>query len=305
MNKNRYFYLVKENQFSKPTIESIVFPGGNNTTSVFVLRDDLVHPFLSGNKWRKLKYNIENFNTSGKKTILTFGGAYSNHLVATATAGKMYNIPILAIIRGEEVENERIHFIKECGTVIHFISRSDYRLKTDANSLRQLFHELIHLKLIADANDIFLIPEGGSNEAAVKGTEEIVADIPNEIDYIITACGSGGTLAGISRKLKSHQRAIGISVLKGGAFLLKEIIKLGGIPEKIDLLTDFHFGGYARSNPELLNFCITFTAETGIPIEPVYTGKVFYAVHHLLQTDLFQNKKIMIVHTGGVFENSK
>lgn len=302
MSKNGYFYRMKEIPFSKPTIESMIFPGGNNSTSIFVLRDDRVHPYLSGNKWRKLKYNITEFKESGKKIIVTFGGAYSNHLVATAAAGKIYHFPVLAIVRGDQVENERLQFIRECGTDLHFISRSNYRLKSDDSYIQQLLSQLIQKKLISDPNEIFLIPEGGSNLAAVKGTEEILDDLPDEIDYIITACGSGGTIAGISRKLKSHQRVFGISVLKGGAFLIEEIKKLGGNTDKINLLTDFHFGGYAKSTPELLEFCNSFSAETGITIEPVYTGKVFFAVRQLLKTNLFQNKKVAIIHTGGIFK---
>jgi 1-aminocyclopropane-1-carboxylate deaminase len=286
-----------ESDFQPSRVDTIQFYGNRE---LFVLRDDLIHPFISGNKWRKLKYTIALLEANKKNCIVTFGGAFSNHLVATAAAGKKFNIKTVGIVRGEEVENERLGFMKKNGMTLHFVSRSDYRRKNEVEFQEELRNELISKNYIKDTDRPEFIPEGGTNVTAVKGTEEIADDIPKDITWIFCAVGTGGTVAGISRKLLNHQRIKAIPVLKNASFLEKEIQNLGGDLLKIDFLYDYHFGGYAKTNSILNNFCKAFTNSYNMPIEPVYTGKVFYAVNDLLEKGFIPEKeKILVVHTGG------
>lgn len=270
----------------------------NNGAAFFVLRDDLIHPVVSGNKWRKLKYNIEAILWNRQDTIITFGGAFSNHLAAVAAAGKIFQLKTIGIVRGEEVVNPRIELMRAHGMLLHFISREEYRNKTDQQMQERLVTELIKKGVLSNDDRFVIIPEGGSNSLAVKGAEEINDDIPEEVDEIFCAVGTGATVAGISRRLRSHQRIKAVAVLKGGQFLEKGIAKLGGDLSKIDLLYDFHFGGYAKSTPELDVFCQRFTSETSIPIEPVYTGKCFFAACQYLEK--FPQKNILCIHSGGL-----
>ncbi len=284
--------------------------------TVFVLRDDLIHPFISGNKWRKLKYNIEEFQKTGKEWLVTFGGAYSNHIVATACAGKEFGIKTIGIIRGEEHDektNPVLRFASECGMKLIFVSRDEYlkmRLEVGSwkpeKSLNDLLNRLSSFQF--PVSNFYLLPEGGSNSLAAKGCEEIIEDIPVDFDYICCACGTGTTLAGIINGLKENQLAIGIAVLKGGEFLADEVKKYSGDKNNFRLLLDYHFGGYAKSTEELDDFCKTFMEKTAIPIEPVYTGKLFFSLYDLAKEDFFsENKTIVVVHTGGVIsfdENS-
>ncbi len=274
-----------------------------------VLREDLLHPYLAGNKWRKLKYNLEDFRNSGKKLILTFGGKFSNHLVACATAGKLRNIPMIAILRGEEkVSNPNLNFLLSCGMNLVTISREDYRLRNNELFLEKLYSRCLseYPQLCADREDIFMIPEGGSNKAGVKGCSEIMGDIPNETTHICVACGTGSTLAGIGRNTLSHQMALGIAVLRGENFLFNTVINHGAIAERTKIYFDYHFGGYAKTTPELTRFCHEFSASTGIPLEPIYTGKLFFAVMDLISKNCFASgSKIVIFHSGGIFDFTK
>jgi 1-aminocyclopropane-1-carboxylate deaminase len=264
---------------------------------VNILRDDLVHPYLSGNKWRKLKYNLSDFRTSGKKTVVTFGGAYSNHLVATAAASKIFSFESIGIVRGEKVSNDYLNFIEGCGMKLLFINRNDYRLKDDPEFVQSFLK-----KSGMNADECFMIPEGGSNEAAVKGVSEIFFDI-GETDFVLCACGTGTTLAGIARTLKPGQKAIGITVLKAPGYIENQVKLFNGNCENVIVFDDYHFGGYAKSNAELEVFCKSFTGHTKIPIEPVYTGKAFYALEDLLKKNYFEKgSRITVVHTGGIFD---
>jgi 1-aminocyclopropane-1-carboxylate deaminase len=276
-----------------------IFTGKN--LRVFVLRDDLIHPFISGNKWRKLKYNIEEFRTKGSKYMVTFGGAFSNHLVATAAAGKEFGFETIGIIRGEELtadSNPVLRFANDCGMKLIFVTREKYKyLRED--------HTMLSSELQIQNSVMNVLPEGGSNELAVKGCMEIVDDIPVEFDFIMCPSGTGATLAGISKNLKEHQQAIGIAVLKGAEFLDVPLKKFTDSGENYRLIHDYHFGGYAKSNLELEQFCLSFHKNTGIPVEPIYTGKLFYALYDLVRTDFFEpGKTIVVVHTGGIFNFS-
>ncbi len=274
-----------------------------------VLREDLSHPFLSGNKWRKLKYNLLDYKNSGKKAILTFGGKYSNHLVACAAAGKILNIPMIGILRGDEwVNNPHQTFLKECGMHLMSLSREEYRLRENPEFLSNLYKRCTteFPELISFPDDIFMIPEGGSNEAGVKGCIEIMKDIPRDSTHILLACGTGSTLAGIAMGCHEKQKAIGISVLKGENFLLDSVIRQGAPVAKTTILFDYHFGGYAKSPEPLKTFCKNFGQESGIPLEPVYTGKLFFASMDLLSKNYFpKGSKIVLIHTGGIFDFEK
>jgi 1-aminocyclopropane-1-carboxylate deaminase len=269
---------------------------------VSVLRDDKVHPFLSGNKWRKLKYNLEDFYNSGKKTVLTFGGAFSNHLVAVAEASKEFNFRAIAVVRGEEIQNPYLDFIRSKGVNILFVSRTDYRRKNNDEFVAQILDMLVENKVVESGEEVFIVPEGGSNTAAVRGTAEIVGDIRENFDWVACACGTGGTIAGISTRLSGKQKALGIPVLKAGGYMMERIKQLGGNPDKVFLNENYHFGGYGRSNKELRDFCHDFTNVSGIPVEPVYTGKLFFAIDDLIKNGYFKKgEKVTVVHTGGIF----
>ena len=270
--------------------------------TVSVLREDLVHPYISGNKWRKLKYNSIDFKSSGKKTLLTFGGAFSNHLIATAAFSSENGINCIGIVRGEEIKNNYLNFIQSNGMKLHFISRSEYRNKNTKEFLTDIINVLIKKKLINDPDEVFILPEGGSNASAVLGASEIMDEIPESIDIIGCACGTGATLAGISKKMRLHQKVLGISVLKANGYFEKEVARLGGNLENIILNYDYHFGGYAKRNKILLDFCDDFKLKTHIPIEPVYTGKLFFAINDLIKNDYFKKgTRVTLIHTGGVF----
>jgi 1-aminocyclopropane-1-carboxylate deaminase len=263
---------------------------------VKILRDDLIHPFVSGNKWRKLKYNIAAFEKSGCRSVVTFGGAYSNHLVATAAASKIFKFDVTGIVRGETVRNSCTDFMTECGMKLHFISRSDYRRKDDPSFINGLLKKI---NPSFHAGDFFIIPEGGANENAVRGAAEISADA-GEFDFIICPCGTGTTLAGLARSLKAGQKAIGISVLKAEGYIENQVLAFNGNLENVVVINDYHFGGYAKTNDILSQFCRDFMQSTGIRTEPVYTGKMFYAFNDLVRKKYFPpGSRITLVHTGG------
>jgi 1-aminocyclopropane-1-carboxylate deaminase len=269
--------------------------------NMYVLRLDLIHPFISGNKWYKLKYNVEEFLRSGKDHLVTFGGAYSNHIVATAAAGKEFGINTIGIIRGEELHpkaNTVLQFASRCGMKLIFVSRPDYRiLKENSDAVAEKVNHALETK----GSKLFILPEGGSNELALTGSTEIVKEIPIDFDYILAACGTGMTLGGIAKSIKPEQKAIGISVLHGEDFLEKNISGWSR-GNNFQIIYDYHFGGYARMNAELKNFCITFSSRHNLPIEPVYTGKLFFGLYDLIRKDFFNHgSTIVAIHSGGIF----
>jgi 1-aminocyclopropane-1-carboxylate deaminase len=258
--------------------------------SLFIKRDDLIHPEISGNKWRKLKYNIEQARTEHKDILLTFGGAYSNHITAAAAAGKYLGFNTIGIIRGEAVLplNKSLQFAKDCGMQFFFVDRATYRNKI-------VCPDALHLNL----ESAYVIPEGGANDLGAKGCAEIADEITTDFDYICCACGTGTTIAGIANNLKAHQKAIGFPVLKNGAFLYDEIRKLSAAD--FQLSTAYHFGGYAKTTPELIQFIKDFYLEYNILLDYVYTGKLLYGIFDLIAKNYFpENSTIIAVHTGGV-----
>lgn len=267
---------------------------------VFIKREDLIHPQVSGNKWRKLKYNLQQAKTEKHTQLLTFGGAYSNHILATAAAGKLAHFETIGVIRGEEhlPLNSTLAFAKSCGMQLHYLDRSTYRQKHLPDIQTQLMDQF---------GSCYIIPEGGSNLWAVKGCSEMVKEIDIPFDYICAACGTGGTLAGIIAGLEGKQNIIGIPVLKGANFLYEEIESLlkqynaSTHFTNWELHLNYHFGGYAKNKPELKQFILDFQQRHHIDIEFVYTAKLFWGIYDLIKNDYFQPEtRIMAIHTGGL-----
>lgn len=266
----------------------------NAINSIAVKRDDLIDPYISGNKWRKLKYILEDVKLKAKTHLVTFGGAYSNHLVATAAAASRNNLKATAFVRGEQVLNEMLLLCRLFDMDLIFVDRESYKNK------HQLF-----LSHFGEDNQAYFIDEGGACKEAVIGCAEIIEELTANYDHIFCAAGTGTTAAGLLRGINKHQlntKLHVIPVLKGGLFIEDEIKQYEGDLSKLELHTDFHFGGYAKTTPELIQFIKDFTAKTGMLIDPVYTAKMFYAIHDLASKNYFEkDAKILAIHTGGLF----
>ncbi|OGT72912.1 MAG: hypothetical protein A3H44_04010 [Gammaproteobacteria bacterium RIFCSPLOWO2_02_FULL_57_10] len=271
--------------------------------SLRMLRLDQVHPLLSGNKWYKLHLNLQAARECGYPTVLSFGGAYSNHLYALAAAGKLFGFRTIGVIRGEILQplNPTLAFAQEQGMELHAVSRTDYRDKTSPEFLAELTERF---------GACHVIPEGGGNEAGVLGCTEIASSLEwsaEAKDRLVTlACGTGATMAGIIAGLTVPCQTTGFSVLKGGEFLQQQVLDFLRTVEAPDpgswhINTQWHFGGYARSTPELLAFIHDFTERTGIPLEPVYTGKMMYGLYAMLAAgEIARGSEIIAIHTGGI-----
>ena len=274
-----------------------------NNIQVFVKREDLLHPHVSGNKFRKLKYNLMAARKADYQTLLTFGGAYSNHIAAVAAAGYEFGFNTIGIIRGEELvdkiyanalHNPTLKQAQQHGMQFKFISRADYRDKTKPEFIEQLKQEF---------GEFYLIPEGGSNTLAVQGCSEILTEEDKQqFDYICCAVGTGGTIAGIIESSSNTQTVLGFPALKGD-FLQAEIEQW--TPKtNWQLISDYHFGGYAKTTPALLNFVQDFKQKTNIEIEPIYTGKMLFGLFDLIDKGYFTaNSQILAIHTGGLQGN--
>ena len=266
-----------------------------NGISLVIKREDLIHPFVSGNKFRKLKYNLLQAKTENQSTLLTFGGAYSNHIAAVAYAGKENGFQTVGIIRGDELadkiaSNPTLKFAQECGMQFEFVSRENYRLKTDFAFLEQLEKKF---------GSFYLIPEGGTNTLAIKGCEEILTQEDGIFDYVACAIGTGGTISGIINSALPHQKILGFSVLKGD--FLQEEIRNFVHKDNWELITDYHFGGYGKVNSDLVDFINRFVEKTKIPLDPVYTGKMVFGIVDLIEKNYFpENATILLIHTGGL-----
>ena len=258
-------------------------------------REDLIHPFVSGNKFRKLKYNLLQAKTENQSTLLTFGGAYSNHIAAVAYAGKENGFQTIGIIRGDELadkiaSNPTLKFAQECGMQFEFVSREDYRLKTEATFLEQLENKF---------GSFYLIPEGGKNALAIKGCEEILTQEDGNFDYVACAIGTGGTISGIINSALPHQKILGFPALKGD--FLQDEIRNFVQNDNWELITDYHFGGYGKVNTVLVDFINRFLEKTKIPLDPVYTGKMVFGIVDLIEKNYFpENATILLIHTGGL-----
>ncbi|MEM1137479.1 MAG: pyridoxal-phosphate dependent enzyme [Bacteroidota bacterium] len=265
----------------------------------YVKRDDLIHPTVSGNKWRKLKYNLQEAQKQKHDTLLSFGGAYSNHIYALAAAGKLFGFKTIGIIRGEATTplNPVLQFATDSGMRLFYISRLTYRDKYNPDLIGE-FRERF--------GRFYLVPEGGTNMLAVHGCKEIVSEIDMDFDYVCCSCGTGGTIAGIVTGLQGRKNVLGFSALKGGDFLKDDVQQLtkgycGKTFSNWDINTDYHFGGYAKSKPELLSFMKDFEKAYKIPLEFIYTGKMLYGLFDLIRKDYFKpNQCIIAVHTGGI-----
>ncbi len=275
--------------------------------NLYVLREDLIHSEISGNKWRKLKYNIEEAKKRGHHQLLTFGGAYSNHIAATAAAGKIFGFKTIGIIRGEETLplNSTLQLVKENGMILKYVSREQYNNKYEESFLKDLKNEL---------GEFYEIPEGGSNSFAVKGCTEIITNINIEYDAICCACGTGGTIAGIIASVSSDKKVFGFPALKGGAFLKEDIQQLlwdysnryttNIINKDWELTTGYHFGGFAKIKPELIDFIRGFKKKHNILLDFIYTGKLVFGLYEMIKNaNQFDNKTIILVHTGGTQGN--
>ncbi len=266
---------------------------------LLIKRLDQVHPVISGNKWYKLKYNLLAARAQGVDSLLSFGGAYSNHIHALAGAGAEYGFKSIGVIRGEQHQplNPTLQFAVDHGMQLSYLNRADYRLKNSAAIIE---------RLKAEFGDFYLIPEGGSNDLAVKGCAEIVDDIDQPFDVIACACGTAGTLSGLIAGLQGQHQALGLAVLKGADFLRDEVRSLlsaGGYRqyENWQINLDYHFGGYAKTKPELLEFTHRFETVHGIPLEPIYTGKLLFGIYNLIVAGRFQpGQTVLALHSGGL-----
>lgn len=271
---------------------NIRFP---NDISLTIKREDLIHPFVSGNKFRKLKYNLFQAKSENKTTLLTFGGAFSNHIAAVAYAGNEKGFKTIGIIRGDELsdkieENPTLKFAQENGMQFEFVSREEYRLKSEISFIEKLKDRF---------GDFYLVPEGGTNELAVKGCEEILTNEDSVFQYVCCAVGTGGTISGLINSALPNQKILGFPALKGD--FLNDEIRIFAKKDNWNLISDYHFGGYGRINLELIEFINAFFEENKVPLDPIYTGKMVFGVIDLIHKNYFPaNSKILLIHTGGL-----
>jgi 1-aminocyclopropane-1-carboxylate deaminase len=260
---------------------------------LFLKRDDELHPLVSGNKWRKLKYNLLAAREQGLTALLTFGGAFSNHLYATAAAGRVFGFNTIGVVRGQELAdlplNPTLSFCQSQGMLLHFVSREQYRQKEDP----------VYLSALADRfGPCYVVPEGGTNELAIRGTAEIMPEIISQSgqapDYVCCSVGTGGTVTGLVQTAPAKTTVIGFMALKAPSFALPQ-------PAHCQLEKLYHFGGYAKTTPLLLDFIRSFEQRTGVCIEQVYTGKMLYGIYDLARQGFFPSgATVVAVHTGGL-----
>ena len=274
--------------------QKIEFPFSSKCT-VYVKREDLIHPIVSGNKFRKLKYNMIEAKANQHTRLLTFGGAFSNHIAATAFAAKENGFESIGIIRGEELrekiaENPTLQFAQDCGMQFEFVSREQFRLKNEPEFLEELKRKF---------GSFYHLPEGGTNDLAIKGCEEILTSSDSQFDYICCAVGTGGTISGIINSTQLHQKVLGFPALKGD--FLKDEIRNFAKNNRWDLINSYHFGGYGKVDANLIAFINSFHEKTNVLLDPIYTGKLFYGVIDLINNNYFpQGSKILVIHTGGI-----
>ena len=266
---------------------------------LYIKREDEIHPFVSGNKFRKLKYNIQEAKKTNKNTLLTFGGAFSNHIVATAVAGYLTDFKTIGVIRGEELgldvtetlsKNTTLKNSYEHNMQFEFVSRELYRKKLEDSFINNLKEKY---------GDFYLIPEGGTNDLAIKVCEEILTVSDAKFDYICCAVGTGGTISGVINASSKHQKVIGFPALKGD-FLFDDIKKLTS-KSNWSLQTNYHFGGYAKYTDELIRFINDFNKDTGVLLDPIYTVKMIFGILDMIKKNQFKKgSKILAIHTGGI-----
>jgi 1-aminocyclopropane-1-carboxylate deaminase len=264
---------------------------------LYIKRDDLIHPYISGNKWRKLKYLIQTAQLQNKKTLVTFGGAYSNHLLATACAAALKGFKSVGFVRGEELDasNHTLFLCEQFGMKIIFVDRISYLNKAE------LFE-----KYFSNNKDAFFIDEGGRSDEAILGCSELIDELPQTFDHIVLAAGTGSTFCGILKGCAKHNLSTKVHA----------IVVHKGIQEIVDytiaktsyahysIQDNYHFGAYAKISPDLISFMKKFQQATGILLDPVYTAKALYALYDLIQQGVIQAKeKVLFIHTGGLIGN--
>jgi 1-aminocyclopropane-1-carboxylate deaminase len=282
---------------AKITVDKIDGPlPGSKNIHFEVLRLDKIHPVISGNKWFKLKYHLDNYNAGNYEGILTFGGAWSNHIIATAYTCHLKKISCVGIIRGEKPPRLSITLeqARAYGMQLKFISRENYKQRSD-----DLF-----ASIEKDYPNYYIIPEGGQGEPGEKGAAEIMDLVPaNNYSHIVCAVGTGTMLKGIKKTISPNQEAVGIIVLKGWS--VNNPAEKDDLVAKEKLFPGYHFGGYAKYTNELLSFMNRFYQQTGIPTDFVYTGKLAFAIYDLLKKDHFaEGSKILMLHSGGLQGNA-
>ena len=285
-------HISRNQKVEIPMLES-------SSIELYIKREDEIHPSVSGNKFRKLKYNLLQANKEGKP-ILTFGGAYSNHILASAVGANLMGLTSIGIIRGEELGNDLQKTLQQNSTLrqasehamqFEFVTRTAYREKESEGFIERLKQKF---------GDFYLIPEGGTNSLAIKGSSEILTASDAQFDYICCCVGTGGTIAGLIHGAAYHQKVIGYPALKG-KFLKTDIQKWIGKQTNWSLATDYHFGGYAKYNLDLIRFINDFKQQTNIPLDPVYTGKMIFGILDGIKNHQFEKgSKILAIHTGGL-----
>ena len=300
MQLNDWFGKLTQNSRVEPFILQVNIPDLN----LFVKRDDLIHPHISGNKLRKLKHNILaalNKNCAG---LLTFGGAYSNHLLATAAAGKELGIPVIGKVRGEELSVHSNSILQQChemGMKLEFLPRSQFTAQKHQSGI-------VHINGVS----YWSIPEGGANFQGIQGCAEIVSELDQDFDYYLVAQGTTTTSLGLLLSIPPKSKLIVVPVLKGFDVLnemrqlLNDDFLFDSLSSKIIIWDNFHHGGYAKTSEELLTFIDEFHSMNDFQIEPVYTGKLFYALNDFLskENDFLVGKNVLALHTGGIIKNN-
>lgn len=261
---------------------------------LYIKREDELHPVISGNKMRKLKYNLKAAKAQNKKTLLTFGGAFSNHLLATAAAAKEHKFNAVGVVRGDELAHQNLNptlaKAVEYGMQLRFISRDYYKNLTQQNA---------ELPAQLNGSDVYVIPEGGANELAVQGCQEILTESDSDFNFIFCAAGTGTTMAGIAKSIKAPQKLIGVASLRD-AGLKRRIADLSEQSE-FELLDEYHLGGYAKINSDYIHFLNDFYRQTKVLLDPIYTGKMMYAIFDKANFGNFDKEsQILAIHTGGL-----
>jgi len=280
----------------------VKLPNVTSNINVLMKRIDLVHPIISGNKWYKMKYNIVEMNRLGIDTLLTFGGAYSNHIHAAARAGKIFGFKTIGLLRGEEhlPLNETLKSAVDDGMELHYIDRATFRERESEEFLNSIKNKY---------GNVYILPVGGTNKIALKGCAEIVEQIDIDYDYICSASGSGGTFAGIVAGLNGNSKGIAFPALKGGGFLKEVISNLvfeysGKQFSNWSLNTDYHFGGFAKLTKELVEFTKEFEKLNGFELDYIYTNKMMFGIAELIQSGYFKpGETIVAIHSGGIQGN--
>lgn len=289
----------------KSILEKLSFPIlEEKNIELFVKRDDLIDTEVSGNKWRKLKYNIEQALANKNNSIVTFGGAFSNHLVATAAACKLIGIRCVGIVRGEELNSNSNETLKRCtqyGMELKFVSRSEYALRNDSLYLKD-----IHLEF----ENSFVVPEGGANFYGMIGCQDIIKEIEQDFDHVFIAQGTTTTSCGVLMALSEKTKLHVVPVLKGFDSLseMKNLLNYSlfddeltdDLLQKVEVHEEAHFGGYGKYNTELLDFIKEFYKQHGVPLDPIYTGKVMFELMRKVKLNELNNSKILFIHTGGI-----